>query len=350
MYDIAIIGLGPAGATLARVLGGRFKVVAIDMKGAAATSGGFMKPCGGLISPDAQRALAKAGMALPANVLADPQMFSVRALDLKSGLSRQYQRFYINVDRHRFDLWLCSMIPAEVEVIPEARCTGIREEGGAHRISYLKGGQESELAARYVVGADGSNSIVRRIFFGAPIRRYVSIQQWFRMDPAGGSFSCFFDESITDCYAWGNQKDGHFVLGAALAKKGCKEGFERLKVKLADIGYDLAEPERTEACLVSRPSNIWQIVAAKGDAFLIGEAGGFISPSSLEGISYAIETGMMLGKAFNEHRKSPGRAYNRMLAGLKLKLMLKTLKSVGLYTPWIRRMILRSGLNSIKER
>ena len=32
MYDIAIIGLGPAGSTIARLLDKRFRVIAIDKK------------------------------------------------------------------------------------------------------------------------------------------------------------------------------------------------------------------------------------------------------------------------------------------------------------------------------
>ena len=32
MYDIAIIGLGPAGSTLARMLDKKFKIIAIDKK------------------------------------------------------------------------------------------------------------------------------------------------------------------------------------------------------------------------------------------------------------------------------------------------------------------------------
>ena len=40
-YDVAIIGLGPAGATAARLLDSRLRVIAIDQKQAA---GGFQKP------------------------------------------------------------------------------------------------------------------------------------------------------------------------------------------------------------------------------------------------------------------------------------------------------------------
>ena len=53
-YDIIIIGAGPAGSNLARLIdGGRYKTLLVD------GSRGREKVCGGLISPDAQGLLAK---------------------------------------------------------------------------------------------------------------------------------------------------------------------------------------------------------------------------------------------------------------------------------------------------
>jgi flavin-dependent dehydrogenase len=48
-YDIAIVGLGPAGTTLARLLDSRFSVFALDKKRAGG-EGAFRKPCGGLLA------------------------------------------------------------------------------------------------------------------------------------------------------------------------------------------------------------------------------------------------------------------------------------------------------------
>ena len=79
VYDVAIVGAGPAGATLARLIGGRFATAVIDKKGA---SDGFRKPCGGLLSPDAQRALSRFDMTLPTDVLVSPQIFTVKTMDL----------------------------------------------------------------------------------------------------------------------------------------------------------------------------------------------------------------------------------------------------------------------------
>ncbi len=81
MYDVAIIGLGPAGSTLARLLETRYRVIAIDKKSAG--ENGFQKPCGGLISGDAQKALASFDLTLPKDILVDPQIFAVKTIDLK---------------------------------------------------------------------------------------------------------------------------------------------------------------------------------------------------------------------------------------------------------------------------
>ena len=57
MYDVAIIGLGPAGSTLARLLSKEFKIIAIDKK--YTINNGFQKPCGGLLSLPCSRSLCK---------------------------------------------------------------------------------------------------------------------------------------------------------------------------------------------------------------------------------------------------------------------------------------------------
>lgn len=81
-FDIAVIGAGPAGCTFARLVGSKYKVAVIDPKTDKEDS--FKKPCGGLLSEDAQKTLARFDLTLPKSVLVDPQIFAVRTIDLKS--------------------------------------------------------------------------------------------------------------------------------------------------------------------------------------------------------------------------------------------------------------------------
>ena len=111
MYDIAIIGLGPAGATVSRLLSKKYKILALDRK-----NDNISKCCGGLLSPDAQKILASFDLCLPKDVLASPQIFSVRTIDFDNNLERNYQRFYLNMDRAKFDKWLSSLIPECLKV------------------------------------------------------------------------------------------------------------------------------------------------------------------------------------------------------------------------------------------
>ena len=59
MYDIAIVGGGPAGATLARLTGNQYRVLLLEKRTfQEPLYGGLQKCCGGLIAPDAQKMLA----------------------------------------------------------------------------------------------------------------------------------------------------------------------------------------------------------------------------------------------------------------------------------------------------
>ena len=79
-YDIIIVGAGPAGATIARLLPSSYHILLIDRLNKAACDQG--KCCGGLLSPDAQAVLASQGLTLPKSVLCNPQIFAVDTWDM----------------------------------------------------------------------------------------------------------------------------------------------------------------------------------------------------------------------------------------------------------------------------
>ena len=137
MYDIAIIGLGPAGSTLARMLDKKFRIIAIDKKTDEKNTG-FQKPCGGLLSPDAQKMLMQFNLTLPVDILSNPQIFGVKTIDTKSNLLCNYQRTYVNVDRHKFDLWLKSLIPDHIEIKNNSFCKNIKKAKDGYLLTYVE--------------------------------------------------------------------------------------------------------------------------------------------------------------------------------------------------------------------
>jgi len=166
MYDLAIIGAGPAGATLGRLVGGRLKTILIDRRRLTDQTAGRrdVKSCGGLVAPDAQKMLARLGLGLPRDVLVGPQVFAVRAVDLPTGLQRTYPRHYINIDRGRFDRWLVSLAPAEVDLAEGWTVKRVVRTDDGVTVEAVSAGQSRTFRARRLVGADGAASMVRRRF------------------------------------------------------------------------------------------------------------------------------------------------------------------------------------------
>ena len=349
-YSTVIVGAGPAGSTLARRLASKEKDILLIDGGALRGE----KVCAGLISPDAQDLLARYDITLPGTVLSSPQIFSVRTIDLATHQTRHYRRSYINIDRAKFDAFLLSLVPDTVDIVPALCLRAEREENGFSLVLKTRDVEKKVFCDR-LVGADGASSVIRKCLFpNKKVKRYVAIQQSFAAETEDPYYSCVFDSATSPSCSWIFFKDGMLVFGGAFENRNPREAFEAQKAKLVSLGTVsekiFKSPIKTQACTVLRPKLSGGMFTDAGGAFLIGEAAGFISPSSLEGISYALASAEALFEAFShaEGSRQAQHLYKCKTFKLRLKIGLKCLKRPFMYDPLLRRLILASGIGSIK--
>ncbi len=353
MYDVAIIGAGPAGATLARLIGDKYKVLLVDKRRRDEETGRLVrgKCCGGLLAPDAQKMLSRLGLGLPKSVLVEPQLFVVRAIDVPRRTERFYQRFYINIDRREFDRWLVSMVPSEVDVRFGYRFKSFEAGADGFNVSFVQNGETTVEQARILVGADGASSRVRGQAMpdrAAP-KQYFAIQQWVESEASLPFFSAIFDPEITDFYCWTIPKGDLLVVGAALAPKDETSGkFELLKKRLEPFGFRLGKTVRSEGSFLLRPMRPRLLSTGARGIAMLGEAGGWISPSSAEGLSYAFRSALILAEVLSEGTEGFEKRYARAMWPLRWNLLMKQWKSRLIFCPALRKIAMKSGLQSVE--
>jgi geranylgeranyl diphosphate/geranylgeranyl-bacteriochlorophyllide a reductase len=353
MYDIAIVGAGPAGATLARLIPADKRVLLVDRRQldrdpAECT---LKKPCGGLLAPAAQKELARQGLGIPASVVAGPQLFAVRTLDLTAHLERLYQRFYINIDREAFDRWLVSLVPSNVETCFGWNLTHMEPDADAPTLTFrtAEGGRAS-IRAKLVVGADGALSSVRRFAFPDDPRpaMYHSVQATYDLVSAEPSYGAIFDAELTDYYGWTIPKAGQLLVGAAFpAGPGVSARFDEFVNRLGANGFRLGREVSRSACAIARPTAPGQLLVGRGRVVLAGEAAGFISPSSAEGISYALRCGADLAHALEPGIDGVAKRYLAAAWPQAIRVGVKAAKAGAIYGPATRRLVMRSGIGAI---
>ena len=219
-------------------------------------------------------------------------------------------------------------------------------------LEVLEKNKKSIINSKIIVGADGCNSIVRRTFYKNNIMKYMAIQEWYKcVDTSNSFYSCIFDRKTSDSCSWLIHKDEYLIYGGAFDIKNSKDKFFEQKNRLSKfLNVDLNESVKREACLVYRPKRFKDFVTGKDGAYLIGEAAGFISASSFEGISSAIKSADILSKIIikNDNINKITKLYRFKTINLKIKLRLKVIKRWFMYTSIVRNIIMMLGIDTIK--
>jgi flavin-dependent dehydrogenase len=200
------------------------------------------------------------------------------------------------------------------------------------------------------------------------LERYVAIQEWYKDGINSPFYSCIFDSQITDSYCWTISKDSYFIIGGAFPANDSNKRFETLKEKIKSRGISFGELAKREGCLINLHKGRVHICTGKNGAYLTGEAAGMISPSSLEGISYAMESAKILAEIINGNytningnsnningnstnikgnSNNISRTYFNKSLGIRIRLLFKMIKKPFMYNKFLRMLVMRSGVKTI---
>ena len=290
VYDVVVVGGGPAGATAADDLARRGRKVALLDRA------GRIKPCGGAIPPRLVRDFAIPDHLMKAKVslatMISPKGVSVD-MPIKNG-------FVGMVDRAEFDEWLRERAAAS----GATRLTGTferveRDSNGQISLFYsTKGGAAPHaITTRLVIGADGALSQVGRQEVPAAKKTpFVFAYHEIVETPEGAGaqrerceihYKGFLSP---DFYAWIFPHGDTMSVGTGSANKGfsLKDSVANLR---AATGLESVRTIRKEGAPIPlKPLKRWD---NGRDVVLAGDAAGVVAPASGEGIYYAMLGGRL---------------------------------------------------------
>ncbi len=293
-FDVAVIGGGPSGATIADELAQTgARVLLLDR-------GDRIKPCGGAIPPRLIRDFAIPDRLLCAKISSARMVSpSGRTVDMQVDDGRG--GFVGMVDRAVFDEYLRAR--AEEHGATRARGSFERIERdtpmAAPTVVYRDdAGELRRVRARVVVGADGALSAVAKSELREPAPRQVfAYHEIVETAPAASAdfdprrCDVIYDGARSpDFYAWVFPHGPTTSIGVGTAMKGFS-----MKRSVAAVreGCGLGEAKtlrREGAPIPMKPRKRWD---NGRDVLVIGDAAGVVAPSSGEGIYYAMVSARM---------------------------------------------------------
>ncbi len=279
-YDVIIVGAGPAGLSCAEVLAKGGKSVLILEKNSEVGP----KICaGGLTTKVKEEKLL-----FLQDV--DKIFYSIKLYFLKTyKKSVGHDPLIATIDRGKLGrIMLKKAIKNGAEIEMRIRVKEIKEN------SIVANGQE--IKYNYLVGADGSNSTVRRLL-GIKTGKILSTLQYTipQNIQKFKEMEYFFDSKILNGYFWIFPHKDYAIIGCGYYPQNVRNNSFNLKSVFEKWLKD--RRIKTDGLKIeSFPINFDYQGYQFGNRFLVGDAGGFVSGLTGEGIYFAMISGKEVAK------------------------------------------------------
>ncbi len=330
-HQVVIVGAGPAGASCAKALhDAGIEALIIERESLPRH-----KNCSGVLFGEAQELLPKYfGTMPPEDIYSEPR--TIHASQIIEWKHEQgfiqypweiprdghaFPQTYLNTWRNKFDHWLVQQSGAPVrEQCLFRGCTAEQEQVSVE--VFLRdekitgpggtGDPNRTIQCDYLVGADGSASVVRRALTpqewdAAPAVVYY--QEYCPCKDTGtlreGCWHVFFEKTVGRLLCCVHRKDGFLVPCVGGLKgdnvRATMEAFK--KFLMENFKAVLGQHERAEGCVIK----MWPPNPGCGRVLLAGDAGGFMYLNDAS-IHAAMDSGYRCGAAIARALREGGDA------------------------------------------
>lgn len=342
--DVVIVGAGPAGCRAAgRLAAGGARVALVD------GSHPREKPCGGGVTGRAldlvRDAIDEAALGAVAIEAASFEHDGARMeMPLAGGSARRPPRLAV-VPRRSFDAALLAAAVRAGARLVAGRATRIARAGAAATDGWEVATADRTLRARWLLGADGPNSLVRRSVHRPFERADLSIATGFFVHGATSRTIAIAFEDDPAGYLWSFPRADHLAVGVC-AQADASSTRALLPIASRWIERHVTTPSRLER--YSWPIPSLGVAALRreppsGDGWmLLGDAGGMVDPITREGIYFALWSGDAAAESLLSARDPASRYADQIRGSVHDELLRAARLKAQFFNPRFTRLLIHA--------